>query len=215
MSLFASEDGFECFDLKNGSVLFNRNFLSNSFSQELFKYLENKAGWEQQQIKMFGKVYDIPRLTAWYGEPDAGYVYSGIINKPMPCLPELKKLNIRIEEACSKWDSENKDKNPMNAEFNSLLLNKYRDGNDKVSWHCDDEKEFGQNPVIASISLGETRKFQIRNLDDKSQKSEFLLNSGSLIIMKDAFQHNWEHQVPVQKPVKSSRINLTFRKVIV
>lgn len=214
MNLFASNSGFEEFNFEGGSVLFNSSFIGHEKSIELFRTLNENVSWGQQQLKMYGKIYDIPRLTAWYGDSGTGYKYSGIMNEPLPWIPVLDDLKNKIESACADWDFDNAI-NSMNAKFNSLLINKYRDGNDKVSWHCDDEKEFGINPVIASLSLGATRKFQVRSLDDKTDKKEFLLNSGSLIIMKGAFQHNWEHQIPLQKTVSAPRLNLTFRKVII
>jgi alkylated DNA repair dioxygenase AlkB len=97
--------------------------------------------------------------------------------------------------------------------FNSVLLNLYRDGNDKVSWHADDERELGINPTIASVSLGAVRRFDLKHKDDADQKLQLELSSGSLVVMKGALQHHWLHQIPTQKKINDPRINLTFRTI--
>jgi alkylated DNA repair dioxygenase AlkB len=202
MDLFTPIDGKDEFVLDGGEVLYHQHFLSQSESLNYFNFLDTNVNWQQTQISMYGKTYDLPRLTAWYGDEGTEYKYSGILNRPLPWISELLILKEKIERIC-------------NCEFNSLLLNKYRSGLDKVSWHQDNEKEFGVNPIIASLSLGAERRFDIRNLANTKVKHSFQLSAGSLIVMKGDFQQNWEHQIPVQKKILAPRINLTFRKVLI
>ena len=175
-------------------------FLSSFNAQEMFNIIDEKAKWEQKQILFYGKYHNIPRLTAWYGDEKAAYKYSGVLNIPLKPFSELQNLIEKVEQVCG-------------AKFNSVLLNKYRDGNDKVSWHSDNEKEFGINPTIASLSLGQERRFDIRQIDI-GEVEKIPLNSGTLLLMKGRFQHEWEHQIPAQKKITSPRINLTFRNII-
>jgi alkylated DNA repair dioxygenase AlkB len=182
-------------------------FLSNNEANILFDVIDKKVIWEQQEILFYGKHHKIPRLTAWYGDEKAAYKYSGILNTPLTPFEELQKLLLRVEKACA-------------TKFNSVLLNKYRTGNDKVSWHSDNEKEFGVNPIIASLSLGQERRFDIREInykdyhEDEKRIEHIPLNNGTLILMKGTFQHEWQHQIPIQKKINEPRINLTFRNVI-
>jgi len=157
--------------------------------------------WQQEQITLFGKTHDIPRLTAWYGDEGAEYEYSGVRCKPEPWTTELTHIKNQIEEFLpTEW-------------FNSVLLNLYRNGLDKMGWHADNEKSLGQNPTIASVSLGATRKFDLKHRTDKSQRLRLELTSGSLLVMSGDLQHHFLHQVPMQKRIVESRINLTYRTV--
>jgi alkylated DNA repair dioxygenase AlkB len=119
---------------------------------------------------------------------------------PHPFPERMNKLKIAVEKLAG-------------VAFTSCLLNLYRDGNDSNGWHADNEKELGQNPVIASLSLGETRKFKMKHRRDKSLKYDLDLVSGSLLIMKGGTQHHWLHQVPKTKRPVGERINLTFRRI--
>ncbi|MEI8007520.1 MAG: alpha-ketoglutarate-dependent dioxygenase AlkB [Bacteroidota bacterium] len=203
MNLFTNQENpeFVNFPVENGEVLLMENFLSPSEAILLIQKLKTSIEWRQESIKMYGKVYPIPRQTAWYGEDGRNYAYSGIMCNPSPWTHELLELKNRIEALL-----------PLD-QFNSVLLNRYRNGNDKVSWHSDDEKELGINPTIASISLGATRRFDLRHKTDKSKTFKLNLSSGSLLIMKGELQHFWEHQVPQQKLIVDERINLTFRRI--
>ena len=155
---------------------------------------------------MFGKEIPIPRLTAWFGDPEKTYTYSGILNQPhdWKLIPELDDMREKLDQACS-------------ANFNSVLLNLYRDGNDSVDWHADDERELGPEPIIASVSLGETRTFDFRSKYDSKHKRSFELFSGDVVIMSGATQRHWEHRVPkTAERIRFStgpRINLTFRTI--
>ena len=203
MDLFTDQNSHSFITLPtiDGEALLLESFLNN---EEAFNYLgklKKNVQWRQESIKFYGKVYPVPRETAWYGEDGTNYTYSGISCNPLPWTSELLELKNRIEKLVPE------------ASFNSVLLNRYRNGNDKVSWHSDDEKELGINPIIASISLGATRRFDLRHKMDKSKIIKIELKSGSLLIMKGPLQHHWEHQVPQQKRIYDERINLTFRNI--
>lgn len=185
--------------LPDGEVILYQSFFDNMESNLLFKELQNSINWRQDKMKMFGKEVDLPRLTAWYGNENKFYKYSGIIMNPEPWIPTLFSIKHKIEEV-------------VQVEFNSVLLNYYRHGKDYVSWHSDNEKELGQNPIIASVSLGETRPFQLRHKSKKDlDKIEINLSNGSLLLMKGVTQNFWQHQIPKTSKQLKGRINLTFR----
>lgn len=203
MDLFSSQenDGFIQVPISGGELLLKHDFLSHQETNSLFKILNETIEWKEAYLEIYGKRHLLPREIAWYGDESKSYKYSGLTLNPLPWTEELFELKQRIETATDE-------------SFNTVLLNRYRSGNDKVSWHSDHEKEFGRRTTIASLSLGTTRHFDIRNKKDKSNKYRIDLHSGSLLIMKGEFQHNWEHQVPRQKNLQGVRINLTFRKMI-
>lgn len=185
--------------IENGEYIFFQNFFSKAESDLLLKGLRNNIVWKQESMNMYGKRIDFPRLTAWYGNNDKPYSFSGITLQPLPWSSEILIIKNKIEPIAK-------------TEFNSVLLNLYRDGNDSISWHTDAEKELGLNPVIASVNFGATRKFQLRHIKTK-EKLEIELTHGSLLIMQGELQHFWQHQVPkTSKPVVE-RINLTFRVI--
>jgi alkylated DNA repair dioxygenase AlkB len=204
MDLFNSQETAQYIPIpiKDGEALLVENFLSSREAENLFQYLRKNVTWSRQIIKIYGKVHPVPRESAWFGDPLSEYYISGVIGNISPWLPELLDLKNRVEKAYP------------DLQFNSVLLNKYRNGTDKVGWHSDNDKEFGVNPSIASLSLGATRRFDIRHKTDRTKSFHINLNAGSLLIMKGAMQHNWEHQVPQQKHVTGERINLTFRKIL-
>ena len=144
----------------------------------------------------------IPRLSAWYGDPGASYTYSGIAMSPIPWTPLLLQIRNRLIEATQ-------------SNFNSLLANLYRDGQDSVGWHADDEIELGDSPTIASLSFGESRKFKMKQKQNKEEKFSLDLNDGDLLIMKGDTQKNWLHEIPSSAKKMGPRINLTFRKICI
>lgn len=156
--------------------------------------------WRQDQVKMYGKSIPLPRLSSWHGDADRPYTYSGITLAPQAWNPMLNWLRDQLELLCG-------------VRFNSVLLNWYRSGQDHISWHTDAEKELGQNPVIASVNFGATRRFLLRRTEDHQQKLELLLDHGSVLIMSGALQHHWQHSVPKQAKVHESRVNMTFRVI--
>jgi len=181
----------------HGEYIFLPGFFNPQESNRYLLLLKEKVQWKQKSMNMYGRKVPFPRLVAWYGQDERPYSFSGITLQPSSWLPELLEIKSRIEPIAE-------------VTFNRVLLNLYRDGKDSVSWHTDAEPELGINPVIASVSFGATRKFQLRNLHTR-EKIELELTNGSLLIMQGELQHYWQHQVPkTSKPV-GERINLTFR----
>lgn len=205
MDLFNQQSNtreFQKQEVKDGEIWFMPNFMPPDKTPLYFNQLMDTIDWQQEEIKMFGKTYPVPRKTAWYGDEGFNYKYSGILCNPTPWTAELLDIRKVLHYFLP------------NQQFNSVLLNLYRDGNDKVSWHADDEPELGENPVIASVSLGATRRFDLKHKKEEAEKIQIELPSGSLIVMLGGLQHHWTHQIPVQKRVKQSRINLTFRTIV-
>ena len=185
---------------QDGILIYRPDFIGPDEAQVFLETLTKTIDWENHSIMMFGRLVPVPRKTAWYGDKE--YKYSGVLNIPLPWTKELYDLKEMSEEACE-------------TSFNSVLLNLYRDGNDHMGWHADDEKSLGENPVIASISFGEERKFGLKHRFDKTVKPVSIkLGSGSLIIMKGEMQEYWHHRIHPTKKSKGARINLTFRNVI-
>ena len=165
----------------------------------IFGQLKEQTKWEQREINFMGRVMREPRLTAWYGT--GLYQYSGIKHQPQEMTPLLSKLKKIAEEASG-------------CEFNSVLLNFYRSGQDSVGWHADNERELGQDPIIASMSFGGTRKFKLKHNTNKEDKLDLFLKDGSLLIMGKGTQLHYKHTVPKSKTLTEPRINITFRKVV-
>ena len=176
-----------------------RAFLSLDDATSLEARLMSSVEWVKSEIIIFGKPVVLPRLTAWYGDAGAGYVYSGIRNDPLPWNHELLKLRDGVSRRAG-------------VRFNSVLLNRYRSGADSVSWHSDDESELGPTPTIGSLSLGATRRFRLRNKETRETHSVDL-GPGDLVLMHGESQRCWEHCLPKTKREVGERINLTFRVV--
>jgi len=177
------------------------SFLNEKQSNDLLRSLVNEVPWVQKTIQMYGKQLLTPRLTAWYGDKGKAYRFSGTKFDPLPWTDELFGLKQKVEEFTEFF-------------FNSVLLNYYRDGNDSVAWHSDNEQELGVDPGIVSISLGQPRQFDFRHKTDHSGKYSLRLENGSLLIMKGDLQHHWEHRIPKSGKDTGERINLTFRTII-
>lgn len=166
---------------------------------------EGAVAWRQDRMMMYGRQVAIPRLNAWYGDPGLDYSYSGIPMAPRPWSPLLRQIRRQVSVTAGEA-------------FTSALINLYRDGRDSVAWHADDEPELGHRPVIASVSLGAAREFQMRHRcyrDNGLPVYKIMLKPGSLLLMRGDTQHNWLHQVPKRslRNVPGPRINLTFRKI--
>jgi alkylated DNA repair dioxygenase AlkB len=190
------------FDLPDADLVLFESFFTNLESQKLYQNLIEKIQWRQDKIKIFGKLIDQPRLTAFYGDINKEYSYSGIVMKPNYWNEDLLIIKNRVEDIAK-------------TKFTSVLLNYYRDGKDSMGWHSDDEKELGLNPVIGSVSFGESRVFQMRHKFRKEIKRvDIPLSNGSFLLMKGTTQHFWQHQIPKTKRELKSRINLTFRVII-
>jgi alkylated DNA repair dioxygenase AlkB len=192
----------ENLNLPNSEILFDKDFLSKSEANFYLESIFESTPWRQDKITIYGKTFDVPRLQQWYGDEGLSYTWSGIKMNPLPWTNDLLVIKEKVESVA-------------NCAFNTVLLNLYRDGNDTVGWHSDNEKELGENPVIASISLGSSRDFQMRHVSDKSIEGLTVsLDHGSLLVMAGETQKYWQHQIPRRKKVKEKRINLTFRKII-
>lgn len=185
-------------NLEGADIVYYPNFLTSLEADSLYNTLYKETPWQQDDIKVFGKVYAQPRLTALYSNNGKPYSYSNITMNPHQYTPALNTVKLKIEEV-------------SNTVFTTCLINLYRDGKDSNGWHSDDEKELGKNPMIASLSLGEKRVFKLRKKDDHQIKSKIELNHGSLLIMKGRTQHTWQHQIPKTTRTIGPRINLTFR----
>ena len=193
-------DSFTILDMPGATVLLDPTFMSEQEARDLLETLIEEVDWEQHSVKIFGREVPSPRLSAWYGDPEAVYRYSGFTHRPRPWLPDLDGLRRRVEAA-------------LGERFNSVLLNRYRDGRDAMGWHADDEPELGTDPVIASVSLGAARRMTLRHRSRKDQKREVALTTGSLLVMAGETQRNWMHAIPRSKTVHAERINLTFRLI--
>lgn len=184
-----------------GKTVLYPDFLSKQEADQYFEKLQVSLVWRHEPIRMFGKMVMQPRLTALYGDESRPYGYSGITMTPSGWTPELKEMRERLLDFTE-------------IEFTHVLCNYYRDGQDSMGWHRDNEAVLGRNPSIASITLGVTRVFQIRHYETKKYKIDIPLTHGSLLIMSGESQHHWEHQIPKTQKTLGPRINLTFRKLL-
>lgn len=189
--------------LPDAELLFFPNFWETGEASVLFDLLKNELIWKQSAIKIFGKTVQEPRLTSWYGDEGKIYTYSGKTQIPNTWHQTLLSIKDKIEKQSG-----------MSEIYNSVLCNLYRTGSDSMGWHSDDEKELGINPVIASVNLGETRRFLFRYKKDKLLKHELALTHGSLLVMSGTMQHFWQHAIPKEPKRAQPRINLTFRKIL-
>ena len=186
------------YNLQDADLEYYPDFFKSEIANDLFEKLKNEIPWQQDDIMVYGKTYAQPRLTALFGNEGKPYGYSNIIMQPHNWSPLMMFIKTEIEAVC-------------NENFTTVLLNKYRDGRDSNGWHADNEKELGRNPIIASVSFGAERVFQMKHNTSKDLKQNIVLEHGSLLIMSGTTQHFWKHQIPkTAKPI-GERINLTFR----
>ncbi len=188
-----------------GDVRYLPGFLKPAEALHYFEALRKEMNWTQGAVTLFGKRHPIPRLEAWHGDPGATYQYSGSQHDPAPWTGTLQLIRDRLKKTRDDF------------EFNSVLGNLYRDGNDAMGWHSDDEPELGENPCIASISLGASRDFLFKHRTRKDVETlKIRLEAGSLLIMEAATQENWKHSIPRRRGNNppGERINLTFRKIL-
>ena len=179
-------------------LLWRQVDLGRSYATLLQAIIDDSA-WRQEEITVYGKPYLQPRLSAWYGE--LAYSYSGIRLDPLPWTPTLLDIKLRVEAL-------------VDHEFNSVLLNYYRDQNDGMGMHSDDERELGPHPVIASLSLGEERYFLLKHRSRKDLKTvKLALPAGSLLLMQGETQQYWRHGINKERQPCGPRINLTFRSI--
>ncbi len=211
--------------LPDAELLFIENFYTPSVSDAFLAQLSAELAWKQGEIVIFGKKVAEPRLTAWYGDAGKNYTYSGKLQEPLMWHNDLILIKNDIEKIIKNelFNSINKEINSVNKElinsinnnftFNSVLCNCYRNGQDSMGFHADNEKELGLNPIIASVNFGESRRFIFRRRDDKTIKHELVLTHGSVLVMSGAMQHHWVHAVPKEPKRTKPRINLTFRHI--
>lgn len=183
--------------LDGGTLVYDSAFYDTAVADTFFAQIKAETPWRQER----GRFGPFPRLTAWYADAGLTYAYSGVTHQAVPWTETLAQIRRAVEEAAG-------------VPFNSLLLNFYRDGQDSMGDHADDERELGKDPVIASVSFGAVRRFHLRHKTTK-EKLTFDLAHGSLLIMAGTCQHHWVHGVPKTKEAVGERINLTFRNVIV
>jgi alkylated DNA repair dioxygenase AlkB len=189
-------------DLGDGCTLDHHPaFLPAADADRLLAAVLETTPWTQEHIRMYGREVPVPRLTAWHGEPGHAYTYSGITMQPRPWTPALDEIRRRLEASAR-------------VPSNSVLVNLYRSGADGVAWHSDDEDGLGPDPVIASVSLGATRRFVLRHKRDTRRRHVMDLEHGSLLVMRGATQARWQHQVPKTARAVEARINLTFRTIL-
>lgn len=187
--------------LPGADLQWDPDWMSPERADRLLERLLGGIPWEVHRIRLFGRWVDSPRLSCWIGDPGTGYVYSGARFEPNPWPASLLELRGELERATG-------------SAFNSVLANLYRDGQDAMGWHADDEKELGPRPVIASLSLGQPRRFAFKDRHDPSGKLVLELPHGSLLVMRGATQDNYRHALPRSRRPMGPRINLTFRRIL-
>jgi alkylated DNA repair dioxygenase AlkB len=197
--------GWQRVDLEAGAdVALLPQWLPAEEAEATFTALYAAVPWETHRLRLFGREVDAPRLSCWIGDPHTSYVYSGTRFEPNPWPSLLANLRERLQRVCG-------------ARFNSVLANLYRDGCDSMGWHSDDEPELGDQPLIASLSLGAERRFRLRRRLPRAVKSSpadtvnLLLPPGSVLRMAGATQRLYRHDLPKTRRAVTPRINLTFR----
>lgn len=192
--------GLEPLPLRDGELGWCPRFTPPGRTAGLFSQLLAILCWRQEYLRLFGRTLPQPRLSAWYGDPGSRYHYSGLQLEPLPWNPVLLELRQQLHTI-------------LGQDFNSVLANLYRDGRDSMGWHSDDEPELGPEPVIASLSLGATRRFDLRH---KRSGERYRLHpeDGSLLVMAGSLQQHWQHRIAKTRRPVGPRINLTFRRII-
>lgn len=178
---------------------YRAGWLAADMADEWFTRLVSETPWQQPELFIHGRYHRTPRLTAWYGDAEARYRYSGQTHEPLPWTPLLEDIRQRVVAAVGQ---------PLNA----VLLNYYRDGQDSMGWHSDAEGELGRNPLIASLNLGGSRRFDLRRVGSSRIEHSLTLEHGSLLVMSGPTQHHWQHQVAKTR-YAAPRVNLTFRLI--
>lgn len=189
--------------LPDAELDYQPGFLAPQVATALLTELRGSLAWQRDEVLLFGKRHPIPRLHQWYGDTGASYRWSGLTMQPRPWPPALRSVLSQVSAAAG-------------CPFNAVLANLYRDGQDCMGWHADDEAELGPAPVIASLSLGATRDFVLRYRRAAAgvAKVKLPLTHGSLLVMRGPTQQHWQHALPRRKRVHEARINLTFRRIL-
>lgn len=187
--------------LVGAELWFAPDWLEAGQADALFAELQGSIEWETHRIRLFGREVDTPRLSSWIGDEGAAYTYSGTRFQPRPWPSALVGIRRRFAHE-------------LDCRFNSVLANRYRDGRDYMGWHSDNESALGPHPVIASLSLGATRRFVLKHRLESSRKLELPLPHGSLLVMRGDTQANYKHSLPRTARPAGERINLTFRRIL-
>jgi alkylated DNA repair dioxygenase AlkB len=195
--LFKGE--FQKLELEDTILLYFPQFLDNNEADFWFENLNSTISFQSGEIKLFGKTFKKPRLEAFFADGNLSYSYSGQKLNTQRITHELNELKTRVESVSQ-------------LDFNAILVNLYRDGQDSNGWHADNEKELGSDPLIASVSLGAERIFEMQHIHSK-KRIKLNLEHGSLLCMLQGSQRFWKHQLPKDKSVHLPRVNLTFRKI--
>lgn len=186
--------------LADSELLYWPGFMARDRAASLQQLLLEQGQWQQPQIRIYGRQVAIPRRQWWMGDAEARYRYSATLFEPDPWHPAVAAVAAEVGEACGQ-------------RFNSVLVNLYRSGADHMGWHSDDEPELGERPVIASLSLGASRRFLLRH-KHLGCRFELPLASGDLLVMAGDTQRYWSHALPKEARVEHPRINLTFRTIV-
>jgi alkylated DNA repair dioxygenase AlkB len=187
--------------LPDADVRLDPHWLPQAEAAALFDALLVAVPWEVHRIRLFGREVDSPRLSCWIGDAGAAYTYSGTRFTPHPWSDALRPVRVRLREE-------------LGIDFNSVLANRYRDGRDGMGWHRDSEAELGPDPVIASLSLGATRRFVLKHRHAGSDRLVLHLPPGSLLVMAGQTQRHHLHALPKTTRPVGERINLTFRRIV-
>ena len=187
--------------LENGELQYLPHWQPAGIADHWLSILLADTPWEQSVVHLHGRDYPVPRRVAWYGDPQTSYGYSGQQHHPLPWTPLLASIRQQVEAQ-------------VGAPLNAVLLNLYRDGQDSMGWHSDDEAVLGRNPLIASVSLGGVRRFDLRRKGQGRIAHSLNLEHGSLLVMRGSTQHYWQHQVAKTRRPCAPRLNLTFRRIL-
>lgn len=188
-------------DLPAADLCFDPGFLAADAATAAFNELDAEIRWEQHHVSLFGRDVPAPRMSCWIGDSDASYTYSRTRFEPRPWPSSVLQVKQRVEAVVA-------------ARFNGVLANRYRDGGDCMGWHADDEPELGPQPLIASLSVGGSRRFLLRSRSHPRNRLELLLSHGSLLVMRGDTQTHYQHAVPRTAKLCLPRINLTFRQIL-
>jgi alkylated DNA repair dioxygenase AlkB len=187
--------------LPDAELAFDLQWLPPAHADALLASLRDTIAWQVHRVRLFGREHPAPRLSAWIGDADAAYGYSGARHVPAPWPPALGPVRARLREA-------------LGVDFNGVLANFYRDGRDAMGWHADDERELGPAPVIASLSLGAARRFVLKHRTRADVRLALDLPHGSLLVMSGSTQRHHRHALPRTARPVDERLNLTFRRVL-
>jgi len=199
--LFRGHTTLERIPMQDAEIYYLRELPLAQTAEGLMTQLIDEVPWRAENIVVWGKTFLQPRLTAWYGDNGISYTYSGIRLEALPWTHTLIDIKNRVETLAG-------------IDFNSVLLNYYRDHGDSMGLHSDDEPELGRRPVIASVSLGEERTFVLKHKTRRDLRSVRLkLASGSLLLMKGETQHYWKHGIEKETRPCGPRVNLNFRRI--